>query len=78
MKVRSPTKGENRESLLPSSIRHSRACGNPGLFSALLAWIPAFAGMTELGNLVVPQIISGRVFSTERFWILYRQAYRLR
>ena len=30
-----------------SSIRHSRARGNPGLLSAELAWIPAFAGMTE-------------------------------
>jgi len=39
--------------------------------------MPAFAGMTELGNLVVPQIISARVFSKERFWILYLQAYRL-
>jgi hypothetical protein len=27
-------------------IRHSRAGGNPGLFPAELAWIPAFAGMT--------------------------------
>jgi len=27
--------------------RHSRARGNPGLFTAELAWIPAFAGMTE-------------------------------
>jgi len=29
------------------ATRHSRARGNPGLFSAELAWIPAFAGMTE-------------------------------
>ncbi len=29
------------------SIRHSRAGGNPGLFSCELAWIPAFAGMTD-------------------------------
>jgi len=28
------------------SIRHSRAGGNPGLFSAELAWIPAFEAMT--------------------------------
>jgi hypothetical protein len=26
---------------------HSRAGGNPGFFAAELAWIPAFAGMTE-------------------------------
>jgi hypothetical protein len=31
------------------SIRHSRAGGNLGLFSRELAWIPAFAGMTEKG-----------------------------
>ena len=31
----------------PPSTRHSRARGNPGLFSAELTWIPAFAGMTE-------------------------------
>jgi hypothetical protein len=30
------------------SICHSRAGGNPRLFTAELAWIPAFAGMTEL------------------------------
>ncbi len=29
------------------SNRHSRAGGNPGSFSAKLAWLPAFAGMTE-------------------------------
>ena len=29
------------------SNRHSRAGGNPGSFPAELAWIPAFAGMTE-------------------------------
>ena len=34
--------------MLLYSICHSRAGGNPGLFSAELAWIPAFAGMTEL------------------------------
>ena len=27
--------------------RHSRVRGNPGLVTAELAWIPAFAGMTE-------------------------------
>jgi hypothetical protein len=32
------------------STRHSRARGNAGLFSAALAWIPAFAGMTEPGR----------------------------
>src|SRR5438874_8950172 len=31
-----------------SCARHSRARGNPGLGSAGLAWIPAFASMTEL------------------------------
>jgi hypothetical protein len=30
-----------------AASRHSRAGGNPGLFSDELAWIPAFAGMTE-------------------------------
>jgi hypothetical protein len=34
--------------MLLYSICHSRAGGNPGMFSAELAWIPAFAGMTEL------------------------------
>ena len=34
--------------MLLSSNRHSRAGGNPGLFFAELAWIPPFAGMTEL------------------------------
>jgi hypothetical protein len=29
------------------SIRHTRARGNPALVCAQLAWIPAFAGMTE-------------------------------
>jgi len=32
--------------VLPAT-RHSRARGNPGLFSTELTWIPAFAGMTE-------------------------------
>jgi len=30
-----------------SSIGHSRASGNPGLFSTESAWIPVFAGMTN-------------------------------
>jgi hypothetical protein len=29
-----------------TTTRHSRARGNPGWFSAQLAWIPAFAGMS--------------------------------
>jgi hypothetical protein len=29
------------------AIRHSRAGENPGLFNAELAWISAFAGMTD-------------------------------
>jgi hypothetical protein len=33
--------------MLLSSNRHSRARGNPGLGTVKLAWIPAFAGMTE-------------------------------
>jgi hypothetical protein len=31
-----------------SSARHSPARGNPGWGGAGLAWIPAFAGMTEV------------------------------
>ena len=50
MSFRSPTDYENGGNsfhmVLPAT-RHSRARGNPGLFSAELAWIPAFAGMTE-------------------------------
>ncbi|MGZ8466148.1 MAG: hypothetical protein ACXWXT_11430, partial [Candidatus Binatia bacterium] len=49
MSFRSPTEHENgwhSQNMIPS-IRHSRARGNPGLFCAELAWIPAFAGMTE-------------------------------
>ena len=34
------------------STPHSRARGNPGLFSNELAWIPAFAGTTEAWGLV--------------------------
>ncbi|MGZ9213057.1 MAG: hypothetical protein ACXW53_14270, partial [Candidatus Binatia bacterium] len=47
------------------SIRHSRARGNPGLFCAELAWIPAFAGMTEPRSLFVAHIIPAHVFSKE-------------
>jgi len=50
MNLRSSAEDENRgislHVVLPST-RHSRARGNPGWFSAELAWIPAFAGMTE-------------------------------
>ena len=58
MSVRSPTEDENGKislrMVLPAT-RHSRARGNPGLFSAELTWIPAGvypersrrAGMTE-------------------------------
>src|SRR3970282_2291334 len=50
MSLRSSAKDENGgislRRVLPST-RHSRARGNPGWFSAELAWIPAFAGMTE-------------------------------
>ncbi len=50
MSLRSSAEDENGgislHRVLPST-RHSRARGNPGWFSAELAWIPAFAGMTE-------------------------------
>jgi hypothetical protein len=50
MILRSPAEHENGgiflRVVLPAT-RHSRARGNPGLFSAELTWIPAFAGMTE-------------------------------
>ena len=45
--LRSPREHENSwhsRNMLPSSIRHSRACGHPGLFCAKLAWIPRFRG----------------------------------
>jgi len=38
--------GISLHGVLPSN-RHSRARGNPGLLCAELAWMPAFAGMTE-------------------------------
>ena len=47
------------------STRHSRARGNPGLFSRALAWIPAFAGMTDPCGLLVARIIAAQVFSME-------------
>ncbi|MGZ9174636.1 MAG: hypothetical protein ACXW52_23845, partial [Candidatus Binatia bacterium] len=39
--------------------------GNPGLFCAELAWIPAFAGMTEPRRLFVVHIIPSHVFSKD-------------
>jgi hypothetical protein len=51
--------------MLLSSNRHYRPGGNPGLFLAELAWIPAFAGMTELGGFFVLEIIFVCVFSKE-------------
>ena len=68
MSLHSPTEHENgwhSQNMLPSSIRHSRARGNPGLFCAQLAWIPAFAGMTEPRRLFVVHIIPSQVFSKE-------------
>ncbi|MGZ9262785.1 MAG: hypothetical protein ACXW6V_25255, partial [Candidatus Binatia bacterium] len=62
-----PTEHENgwhSQNMIPS-IRHSRARGNPGLFCAELAWIPAFAGMTEPRSLFVVHIIPAHVFSKE-------------
>jgi hypothetical protein len=50
MSLRSSTdyeSGGNSFHMVLPSTRHSRARGNPGLFSDELAWIPAFAGMTE-------------------------------
>ena len=44
-----------------SATRPSRARGNLGLFSAQLAWIPAFAGMTD-GAFSVLQVIPQHVF----------------
>ncbi|MGZ8427723.1 MAG: hypothetical protein ACXWYD_22480, partial [Candidatus Binatia bacterium] len=67
MSFRSPTEHENgwhSQNMIPS-IRHSRARGNPGLFCAELAWIPAFAGMTEPRSLFVVHIIPAHVFSKE-------------
>jgi hypothetical protein len=56
MILRSPTEYEIEGSFfcvgIPSA-RHSRARGNPGLLSAELAWIPAFAGMTEARKIIL-------------------------
>ena len=68
MSFRSPTEHENgshSQNMLPSSIRHSRARGIPGLVYTELAWIPAFAGMTEPWRLFVVHIIPSHVFSKE-------------
>ena len=50
MRLRPSARYKNRwiplHMLLPPT-RHSRAGGNPGLLPAELAWVPAFAGMTE-------------------------------
>jgi len=64
---------------LISSTCHSRAGGNPGLFSAVLAWIPAFAGMTDAGGLCVARIIPAQVFSKEsmKFGILIIRTLRV-
>jgi len=50
MILRTPKEHEkdwHSQNTLLSSIRHFRAGGNPGLFRAEIACIPAFAGMTE-------------------------------
>ena len=68
MSLHSPTEHENglySQNMLPSSIRHSRARGNPGLFCAELAWIPAFAGMTGAPEALRVHIIPSHVFSKE-------------
>ncbi|MGE5852064.1 MAG: hypothetical protein ACM35E_02905 [Deltaproteobacteria bacterium] len=44
---RSPTKKEGAISSTCAPIVIPAAGGNPGLVNAELAWIPAFAGMTE-------------------------------
>ena len=56
--------------VLPST-RHSRARGNPGLFSAELAWIPAFAGMTE------PRVNSA-YFGFFILWIIHAAVFQER
>ncbi|MGZ9188205.1 MAG: hypothetical protein ACXW6R_26395, partial [Candidatus Binatia bacterium] len=68
MSLRSSTEykiGLYSQNMLPSSIRHSRARGNPGLFCAELAWIAAFAGMTEPPEALRVHIIPSHVFSKE-------------
>jgi hypothetical protein len=52
-----------RHAHLPN--RHARAGENPVLFPAELAWITAFAGMTEPRRRFVTQIIRGQIFSKE-------------
>src|SRR4030095_605449 len=48
MILRAPKENKKRKNFLRwyFMICHSRAGGNPGLFLARFAWIPAFAGMT--------------------------------
>ncbi|MGZ9157118.1 MAG: hypothetical protein ACXW6J_27855, partial [Candidatus Binatia bacterium] len=68
MSLRSSTEYKNglySQNMLPSSIRHSRVRGNPGLFCAELTWIPACAGMTEQRVVIDAQIIAASVFSKE-------------
>jgi len=43
----------------------SRSRPLSGLFSRALAWIPAFAGMTDPCGLLVARIIAAQVFSME-------------
>ena len=48
-----------------SSTRQSRACGNPGSFTAELAWIPGFAGMTEQDASPLRETSAPKSFSKE-------------
>jgi len=48
-----------------SSTRHSRALGNPGSFTAELAWMPAFAGMTEQDAFSLSETSAPKSFSKE-------------
>jgi hypothetical protein len=67
MSLRSSTEDENEWSSFRTRLplmRHSRAGGNPGLSCTELAWIPAFAGMTEPSRFVA-QIILAQVFSKD-------------
>jgi len=76
--VRSPTDHENgwhSQIRLVASIHHSRAGGNPGLFTTKLAWIPASPGMTKRRSRFVMQLIPSQLFSkkartTRRFRIV--------
>jgi hypothetical protein len=68
MSLRSSTDNENGRiplHMLNSPNRHSRAGGNPDLIPAELAWIPAFAGMTEPRNRFVTQINHVEIFAKE-------------